>query len=286
MRALAPLVAHRRRLVGANVRLPHRLTRALKNSFPHVLQGFDEKATALLCDFLSRWPTLKAVPRARRSPLEDFCRTHHVHSVDVIATRLQAIQSALAWTTDDGVITPNGLLGPALVAQLRGTFPAIADFDPAMAHGAQGPPDFPWFAAWPGAGAVCAPRLLVAGGAQRERVTSAADLQKSAGVAPVTARSGKQSWVPWRLQCPKCLRQTFVEWAAESIRHACWAQVSDQPQRDKGKAHQAAVRAWAFTWLRLLSRCWQERTLYDASVYLQALKRRSAPLLHNRAEGS
>jgi hypothetical protein len=37
-RALAPLVAHRRRVVNDSVRSTKRLTRTLKNSFPHVLQ--------------------------------------------------------------------------------------------------------------------------------------------------------------------------------------------------------------------------------------------------------
>jgi hypothetical protein len=99
----------------------------------------------------------------------------------------------------------------------------------------------------------------------------------------VTDRSGKKSWVRWRLQCPKLLRQTFGAWAAESTRHSFWAHVYDQQQRARGKAHQAAVRALAFQWIRILSRCWQDRTPYDESVYLQALKRRSAPLLQNLA---
>jgi hypothetical protein len=73
-----------------------------------------------------------------------------------------------------------------------------------------------------------------------------------------------------------------VEWAAESIRHSFWAQVYYQKQRAKGNTHQAAVRALAFTWLRILSRCWQERTPYDESVYLQALYRRG----QNLAEAS
>jgi transposase len=140
------------------------------------------------------------------------------------------------------------------------------------------------FDALPGAEAVFAPRLLVAFGEQRERYASAEALQKYAGMAPVTERSGKKSWVHWRLQGPTVLRQTFVEWAAESTWHSCWAQVYYQQQRDKGKAHQAAVRALAFTWIRILYRCWQHRTPYDASVYLQALKRRSAPLLHTLAQ--
>ena len=283
MRALVQLVEHRRRLVGDKVRLTNRLTSALKNYFPHVLRWFQDKDTAIFCDFLSRWPTLKAAQLARRTTLESFFRAHHVHSADVITTRIEAIKSAVALTTDEGVITPNALLVQALVAQLRVTLQGIADFDNAIAQRAQEHPDFSLFDALPGAGAVFAPRLLAAFGEQRERYASAEERQKYAGIAPVTERSGKKTWVHWRLQCPKFLRQTFVEWAAESTRHSFWAQVYYQPQRAKGKAHQAAVRALAFKWIRILYRCWQDRTPYDESVYLQALNRRSAPLLHNLA---
>jgi len=286
MRALAQLVEHRRRLVGDKVRLTNRLTSALKNYFPQVLQWFSEKDTTIFCDFLSRWPTLKAAQLARRTTLAGFFCAHHVRSTELIATRIAAIKSARALTTDDGVIAPNVLLVHALVAQLRVTLQAIADFDTAIAQRAQDHPDFPLFDALPGAGAVFAPRLLVAFGEQRERFTSAEELQKYAGIAPVTERSGKKSWVHWRLQCPKFLRQTFVEWAAESTRHSFWAQVYYQQQRAKGKAHQAAVRALAFKWIRILYRCWQERTPYDEAIYLQALKRRNAPLLHNLANVS
>jgi hypothetical protein len=67
MRALAPLVDQRRRLVGDNVRRTNRLTSALTNDFPHVLHWFDDKGTALCCDFLAQWPTLKAVQLVRRA---------------------------------------------------------------------------------------------------------------------------------------------------------------------------------------------------------------------------
>ena len=178
MRALAQLVEHRRRLVGDKVRLTNRLTSALKNYFPQVLQWFPEKDTVLFCDVLSRWPTLKAVQLARRTTVEGFFRAHHVRSADVIATRIEAIKSARALTTDEGVIAPNVLLVQALVAQLRVTLQAIADFDKAIAQRAQDHPDFPLFDALPGAGAVFAPRLLVAFGEQRDRFPSADALQK------------------------------------------------------------------------------------------------------------
>ncbi len=286
MRALAQLVEHRRRVVGDKVRTTNRLTSTLKNYFPQVLQWFQDKDTRIFCDFLSRWPTLKAAQLARRSTLEAFFRDHHVRVEDVLAKRIHAIKTATPLTTDEGVIAPHPLLVQALTSQLRVTLDAIEAFDHAIAQRAQGHPDFPLFQALPGAGPVFASRLLVAFGEQRERYTSAAALQKYAGVAPVTERSGTKAWGHWRLQCPKFLRQTFVEWAAESIRHSFWAQVYYQQQRDKGNTHQAAVRALAFKWLRILYRCWQERTPYEESVYLQALTRRGSSLLQHLAKAS
>jgi transposase len=286
MRALEQLVAHRRRVVGDKVRITNRLTSTLKNYFPQVLHWFQDKDTLIFCDFLSRWPTLKAAQLARRTTLETFFRDHHVRSADVITQRRHAIKTATPLTTDEGVIAPNALLVQALVAQLRVTLQAIADFDIAIAQRAQTHPDFPLFQALPGAGPVFASRLLVAFGEQRARYASAAELQKYAGIAPVTERSGKKSWVHWRLQCPKFLRQTFVEWAAESIRHSFWAQIYYQQQRDKGKAHQAAIRALAFKWIRILYRCWQDHTPYDESAYLQALNQRGSSLMQNFATAS
>src|ERR687887_1647301 len=78
MRALAQLVEHRRRVVGDKVRITNRLTSALKNYFPQVLHWFQDKDTRIFCDFLSRWPTLKAAQLARRSTLETFFPDPHL----------------------------------------------------------------------------------------------------------------------------------------------------------------------------------------------------------------
>jgi transposase len=206
MRALQQLVDHRRRLVGDHVRLTNRLTSALKHDFPHVLHWLHDKDTTICCDFLTPWPTLKAAQLARRSTLERCFRTHHGRDADVIDQRIQAIKRAIPLTTDEGVIAPHALLVQALVSPLRVTLQAIEDFDNAIAQRAQRHPDFPLFAALPGAGAVLAPRLLVAFGEQRERYASADALQQDAGIAPVTERSGNKTWVHGRWQCPTFLR--------------------------------------------------------------------------------
>jgi transposase len=286
MRALAQLVEHRRRLVGDRVRITNRLTSTLKTYFPQVLQWFPNKDTILFCDFLTQWPTLKAVQLARRSTLERFFHQHHVRSKQRIDERLEAIKSAVPLTTDEGVIMPNALMVQSLVTQLRVIIEALERFDQTIAERAHRHPDYALFEALPGAGPVFAPRLLVAFGEQRERYRSAQEMQKYVGIAPVLERSGKQSWVHWRRQCPKFLRQTFVEWAGESIRFSFWARAYYEQQRDKGASYQAAVRALAFKWIRIVFRCWQSGTRYDESVYLAALQRRGSPLISNPAKSS
>ena len=126
------------------------------------------------------------------------------------------------------VIAPNALMVEALVGQLRTTLDAIRRFDGRIAELAREHSDFAFFDALPGAGPVYAPRLLAAFSEQRHRYPKADDLQQYAGIAPVTDRSGNKTWVHWRMSCPKFLRQTFVEWAAQSIRQSFWASAFEE----------------------------------------------------------
>jgi transposase len=279
MRTLQRLVEQRRALVGDTVRITNRLTDALKQYFPQVLEWFKDKNTVVFCDFLTRWPTLKQAQRARKTRLTAFFHEHNLRYPAIIEQRVQAILSATVLTTDPAVIGPNRLLVEVLVEQLRAVLQAVARFDDEIAQLALTLPDYALFSALPGAGPVFAPRLLAAFGEQRERYASAAAIQKYVGIAPVTERSGNKCWVHWRLQCPTFLRQTFVEWTAQSIPHSYWARAFYEQQRAKRSSHQAALRALAFKWIRILYRCWQEHTPYDEATYLNALKRRGSPLV-------
>jgi hypothetical protein len=50
-------------------------------------------------------------------------------------------------------------------------------------------------------------------------------------------------------------------------------------QRAKGKSHQAAVRALAFKWIRVIYRCWQTHTPYNEVKYLECLRKKGSSLL-------
>ena len=60
-RTLQLLVEHRRRLVGDQTRISNRLTALLKGYLPQVLAWFPDIRTALVCDFLLKWPSLDAL---------------------------------------------------------------------------------------------------------------------------------------------------------------------------------------------------------------------------------
>ncbi|KAA0995029.1 IS110 family transposase, partial [Paraburkholderia panacisoli] len=281
MRSLMTLIEQRRELVGDKTRFTNRLCNTLKQYYPQALEWFEHIDTVLFCDFISRWPTLSAVRHAHRKTLETFFHSHNCRRPRLIETRLESIRCAMSLTEDPGIVSPCRLHALTLVTQLRTVLDAIDVFDKEIAAVAHSLPDFALFESLPGAGPHLTPRLLAAFGEQRGRFQNAAELQKYSGIAPVTQRSGKKCWVHWRWQCPKFLRQTFVEWAGQTINKSFWAGAFYRQQRAKGNSYQAAVRALAFKWIRILYRCWQTGTRYDESVYLNALRKRGSPLLAN-----
>ena len=123
-----------------------------------------------------------------------------------------------------------------LVEQIRVTLDSLKRIDTVIAELAPRHPDYELFRPLPGAGAVLAPRLLVAFGEDRGRFSNAAAVQKYAGIAPVTERSGNKSWVHWRWQCPMFVRQTFVEWSEKTVTRSYWAGCSIASNLTKAKA--------------------------------------------------
>jgi len=171
LRALATLVEQRRDLVNDRVRITNRLRNTLKQYYPQVLEWFDRINTPLFCDFITRWPTLEQVKRARKSTLERFFHQHSMRFRQVLETRYQAIKVATPLTRDPAVVTPHRLHTLVLAEQLRVTLQAIGRYDEEIAQLAPQHPDYELFSALPGAGPSLAPRLLVAFGEQRERFT-------------------------------------------------------------------------------------------------------------------
>ncbi|HEV7376429.1 MAG TPA: IS110 family transposase [Pyrinomonadaceae bacterium] len=236
-RTLRYLVEHRRRLVADRTRLSNRMTALLKCYFPQVLQWFPNIRTTVVCDFLLRWPSLDTLRRVRRETLWKFFRSHNSLRKETIEKRVEAIKQSLPLTTDRAVLAASVLMMRALASQMKTTLAAIHEFDAEIAALCAVNEDFALMQSLPGAGPNYAAKLTVALGTDRERWQSADELARLSGIVPVIERSGKSCRVRWRYFCPKFLRQSFHEYAGESIRHSFWARAYYEQQRAKGKSH-------------------------------------------------
>lgn len=278
IRKLAFLVEERRRLVDERKRYANRLINALKQYYPQPLEWFTHRDSQLFIEFITRWPSLDKIKRAKPDTVSRFL-TSRGSFAKLVAPRLEAIKNATPLTNDDVIIESNKLLPITLANQILPIITAIRTFEQEIDTLYHDMPDAPLYESLPGVGKCLGPRLLVAFGEDRNRFGSAQEIQKYAGIAPVTERSGKSAWVHWRWGCSKFIRQTFTEWSAKSVLYSYWAQLYYEQQKKKGNTHHQAVRSLAFKWIRILYRCWKTNTPYNETQYLKALKERNSPLL-------
>ena len=279
-RLLQQLVAHRRAVIDERTALTNRLQALLKAYFPQALELCgDELWRPLATAFLLKWPTLTAVQRATSTQLQEFYYLHGSRSQKLIGQRLNLIEHAVA-VSDEPALNQSFALRVQLVCrQLQDVVSTVKEYEKQIAQCFQQHPDREIFASFPGAGPVLAPRLLAAMGSERERFNSARNLQRYTGIAPVTKQSGKMRYVHRRYLCPKFERQSFHEYAMESVLWSRWAAAYYLSQRSKGKAHHTAVRALAFKWQRIIWRCWQSHTPFKEELYEAALRRAGSKLL-------
>lgn len=278
-RLLTLLGEERRHLVDQRTTLKNRLKSLLKEYFPQVLVVCDLLHSALACALLTRWPSLPALQAASDEEIIQLFRDCHCFSQKQRERRLRIIRDGIPLTTDHAIVTSHQLLVRCIVCQIQDLNDAIQEYDSHIAEAFHAHSDYAIFQSFPGAGAAMGPRLLCAFGTDRNRYASAADLQAFSGIGPVTRRSGKSHVVRRRWACNKFLRQTFHEYAAQSIRFSAWARAYYHMMKERTGGHNAALRALAFKWLRILYRCWKDHQVYDESVYLESLRRHNSPLL-------
>jgi transposase len=277
-RSIQLLTEDRRHLVQERTALTNQLTAALKMYFPQALEWFGDLHTARACAFLQRWPSLQDLKRATPFSVRKFYKAQGYRGDDKLQQLIANIKNAQPLTQDGAVLLAYSMKVHALAIQIPLLTDSIERYDQQIASLFDQHDDSTLFGSFPGAGASLAPRLLAAFGSDRTRFEFAAEMQQLAGIAPVTEKSGKGIWIHWRLACSKFLRQTFHEFAGQSILQSDWARAYYDQQRKRGKSHHASLRALAFKWIRIIFRCWKTRTPYDEALYCKSLKLRRSPL--------
>jgi transposase len=302
IRALRQWVESRRMLVQEKVRLTNRITAALKNYYPQVLDWFEDKDTQVFCAFVERYPELKAAQAATAEDLTTFFRNHQVIRHSAITRRIEQIATAgIPLTEDPGIVEPMQWLVATLMTQLKALLLSLVDLNAKIETVFAAQPDAEFFAALPGAGEHLAPRLLVAFGADRSRFNSAQELLRYVGIAPVKESSGKKNWVHWQAS-PEGGFPSVGNWRDGLARFSCdrplWSGqirvgiivLGHKPIIECSETRETLIQqqcvgeasrreSLAFKWVRILFRCWKNREAYDEARYVAALQRKGSPIV-------
>ena len=276
-RLLARLVEDRRKTVELRASHIQALKASLKEYFPQALEILSQNVTSRLAyDFLKKWPTFVEFQHAKPSTVKRFLYGHNVRSPELIEKVQQVARKSQALTTDPAIVESGVRLSQTHGEVIHTLNPLIEQYDRKIETVFHDHPEAKLFTGVPGAGPALSPRLLVAFGTDRSRYEAAGNLQSFSGIGPVTRSSGKMRVVYARCACPKFLRQTFHEFARLSVAQCQWAQNYVEYYTGKGKKYHTVIRALAFKWIRILFRCWQDRTPYDDQKHMKKLEQRGS----------
>ncbi len=189
------------------------------------------------------------------------------------------MRAAVPLTRDNAIVETNAVYAQMLARQIQDLIKTIEQLDETINAETEKHPDRKIFRALPGAGDALVPRLIAAFGTDRDRYESAEEIQCLSGIAPVTRQSGKTRHVSRRYACPKFLKQTFHEFADHARKWSRWSAAYYRRKREAGYKHNAAVRALAFKWIRIMFQLWKTNTIYNETQYIDQLKKRNSPLV-------
>lgn len=269
-RALRTLVRGRDDLVAQRVALANQLRALLERGWPGAARIFADVDSPIALAFLTRYPTAQSAARLGEKRLAHFLVQHAYCGRRSAGELLARLHAAPPSPLGDNEAEAAGDLVRSLVAVLLPLVGQIQQLTAAIAAALHQHPDAPVVQTLPRSGTVNAAQILAELGDDRRRFLSAEHLAAEAGVVPVTHASGKHHGVTFRWACNKRLRAAVTTFADNSRHASAWAATVYRRALDRGCDHPHAIRILARAWIRVLWRCWQDRTPYDVTHHRSA----------------
>ena len=270
-KALRAAVRARDDLVTTRVQLGNQLRSLLDSFWAGAAAIFADIDSAIALDFLDSYPTPESAARLGPKRLERFLKRASYSGRRPVEQLLERLRSAPPGKAAELESETKGQLVRSLVAILRPLVAQIRELDGLIAAHLAQHPDGEILQSFPRTGTINAAQILAELGDDRLRFATEAQLAAEAGVAPVTHTSGKHRGVACRFACNKRLRKALTTWADNSRHAHPWARHVYREARRRGCDHPHAIRILARAWVRVLWRCWQDHTPYDATKHGRAI---------------
>lgn len=261
-RALRALVRARDDLVAERIALANQLRALLESFWPGAAAIFADVDSPIALAFLARYPTPQSAQHLGEKRLAAFLARHAYCGRRSAAELLDRLRRAPTGLAGEAESEAKGEVVRVLVTVMEPLVAQMQKLSAAVEHAIAAHADGAIVMSFPRTGRINAAQILAELGDVRPRFVSEEHLAAEAGVAPVTYASGKHRGVGFRWACNKRLRLALTTFADNSRHASPWAASVYRRARARGCAHPHAVRILARAWVRVLWRCWQDRTPY------------------------
>ncbi len=273
LRPATPFSAQTKALPLRTPHISHRPPTALLDAhWPGAGKVFADIESPIALEFLTRYPTAKHAAGLGEKRMHAFCVKHGYSGRRPAAELLARLRSAPAGTTDPDLVEAIRDTVLAMVAVLRTLGEVRKTLDRSVTAHLGEHPDAAIFTSLPRSGQINAAQVLAEWGDSREAYDSPDAVAALAGLTPVTKASGKYRAVHFRWACNKRFRKAITTFADNSRHASPWAAHVYQQAISRGHDHPHAIRVLARAWVRVIYRCWVDRTPYDPGRHGNASK--------------
>jgi transposase len=263
------------RLMRYKTRLINQIEVTLKEYYPRPLEVFSDLESKIALDFLTQYPTPRALSDLTRRKWNRFAKREH-HLGEARFKELWEQLNQPQFEIPQHVVRAKAQLLLVLVAQLRALAQAVESYSEEVQR---------FFASMPaarlaqtlpgGKSGTIVPMLWAELGDAKNRWQSFRHLQAEAGGVPVTKSSGKSRVVVFRYACNKLMRYASYWLSFNSLNRCEWANKYYRDQRAKGHRHPQALRALAGKWLKIIFIMWRDKKPYDENYHLANIARQA-----------
>jgi transposase len=263
------------RLMRHKTRLINQIEVTLKEYYPRPLEVFSDLESKIALDFLTQYPTPRALSDLTRRKWNRFAkREHHLGEARCKELCEQLNQPQLE--VPQHVVRAKAQLLLVLVAQLKALAQAVESYGEEIQRFFASMPAAKLAQTLPGGkSGTIVPMLWAELGDAKNRWQSFRHLQAEAGGVPVTKSSGKSRVVVFRYACNKLMRYASYWLSFNSLNRCEWANKYYRDQRAKGHRHPQALRALAGKWLKIIFIMWRDQKPYDENYHLANIARQA-----------
>jgi transposase len=272
---LKMLTRDHHRLMRHKTRLINQIEVTLKEYYPRPLEVFSNLESKIAMDFLTQYPTPRALSDLSRRKWNRFAtREHHLGEARCKELWEKLSQPQLA--IPEHVVRAKAQLLLVLVAQLKTLAQAVESYSEEVQRFFASMPAAKLAQTLPGGkSGTIVPMLWAELGDAKSRWQSFRHLQAEAGGVPVTKSSGKSHVVLFRYACNKLMRYASYWLSFNSLNRCEWANKYYRDQRAKGHRHPQALRALAAKWLKIIFIMWRDDKPYDENYHLANIARQT-----------